>query len=84
MHYLLAMVSVLVFVAGAQATPSPFAAPKVLDADTAIIAEPVGAMLEANYFRAPPPPTYSPVRLFPCRLRLHVATQTHKVVQSCE
>ena len=84
MRSLLAIFGVLLCAAGAQAAPSPYAAPKSLAADAAIITEPVGAMLEANYFRTPPPPVYGPVRLFPCRVRLHTAAQAHKVIQSCE
>jgi hypothetical protein len=41
-------------------------------------------MLESGYFHAPRQPAFSPVRLFPCRPRLHTAAQTHRIEQICD
>jgi hypothetical protein len=71
---------------GAGASPSPYPAPSPSSpaANTAIVLEPVGAMLESSYFHAPRQPAFRPVRLFPCRPRLHTAAQTHRIEQVCD
>jgi hypothetical protein len=71
---------------GAGALPSPYPAPASVSpsADTAIVLEPVGAILESSYFHAPRRPAFQPVRLFPCRPRLHTAAQTHRIEQVCD
>jgi hypothetical protein len=71
---------------GAGALPSPYRSPAPFSpaADTAIVLKPVGAMLESGYFHAPRPPTFRPVRLFPCQPRLHTAAQTHRIEQVCD
>jgi hypothetical protein len=86
MRALLAVAAWLALMAGAGAVPSPYPArmPSSPAADTAIVLEPVGAMLESDYFHAPRQPAFSPVRLFPCRPRLHTAAQTHHIEQVCD
>ena len=71
--------------AGAKAAPSPLAAPRAasIAADSAIYLGPTGAMLEADYFRAPQP-RYGESRIFPCRLHLRIAVSTRRIVQSCD
>jgi len=70
----------------AGALPSPYPAPMPFApaADTAIVLEPVGAILESGYFHAPREPAFRPVQLFPCRARLHTAAQTHRIEQVCD
>jgi hypothetical protein len=71
--------------AGAQAAPSRLTAPRLssIAADSAIYLGPSGAMLEADYFRAPRP-RYGASRIFPCRLHLRIAESTRRIVQSCD
>ena len=70
--------------AGALPSPYPPTTPLLPTADTAIVLGPVGAMLESNYFHAPPPPGHGRVRLFPCQPRLRAAAQTHRIEQVCD
>jgi hypothetical protein len=86
MRALLAVAAWLAWMASAAAVPSPYPARMAPSpaADTAIVLEPVGAMLESGYFHAPRQPAFSPVRLFPCRPRLHTAAQTHRIEQICD
>ena len=75
----------LALCAGAKAAPSPLPAPQLASvvADSATYLGPNGAMLEADYFRAPQP-RYGASRLFPCRLHLRIAESTRRVAQSCD
>jgi hypothetical protein len=75
----------IVFAGGAVATPSPYKTGRAAPAanDSAIYLGPAGALLEADYFRAPQP-RYGARRLFPCRLRLHIVAGMRGVEQSCE
>lgn len=50
--------------------------------DLTIYTGPSGAMVESNYFRAPPAPLGSS-RIFPCRLQLRVFEKT-RLAQSCQ
>ena len=81
----LAIALLIAICAGAKATPSPLPAPPPppLAADSATYLGPSGALLEADYFRAPRP-RYGASRIFPCRLRLHTAEDTHQIVQACD
>jgi hypothetical protein len=47
----------------------------------AMTTEPVGAMLEADYFNAPPVP-FAARLLFPCHKQLHLFDKT-RIAQSC-
>lgn len=49
--------------------------------DLAISTEAPGALLEQDYFRAPPPATAAS-RVFPCRLQLRLFDKT-QLAQSC-
>jgi hypothetical protein len=71
--------------AGAKAAPSPLPAPRPASVatDSAIYLGPTGAMLEADYFRAPQPRD-GISRIFPCRIHLRVAESTRRIVQSCD
>ena len=85
MKCLLALTGLLVFASAAMAVPSPYSAPRLSQPadESALYLGPVGALVEADYFRVPEP-TYGTTRIFPCRLRLHIAERDHHVVQSCE
>ncbi len=70
--------------ATAQAKFAPIEPQKALTVsinDTAMTSEPLGAMLESNYFNAPPVP-FAVGRVFPCRLQLRVFDKT-RIAQSC-
>ena len=60
--------------------PERRAATVSLDA-VAMTSEPLGAMLESDYFTAPPTP-YAAGRVFPCRLQIRVFDKT-RIAQSC-
>jgi len=70
--------------AGAAAKPSPYAPPPLRPAhsEDALYLGPAGAMLEADYFRAPPP-QFGARRVFPCQFHLHVE-RASRLVQSCD
>ena len=84
----LAIALLIALCAGAKAAPSPLAAPRLasIAADSAIYLGPSGAMLEADYFRAPTPHNgdYGASRIFPCRVHLRVAESNRRIVQSCD
>ncbi len=75
--------AVLAFALAAQAKPAPLdPQPVPLTAvDTAVNTGPAGAMLEADYFRAPQPP-FAVGRVFPCRLQLRIFEKT-RIAQTC-
>jgi hypothetical protein len=85
MRWPLAIALLVAFCAGARAMPSPSPAPPIasLAADSAIYRGPSGAMLEADYFRAPKP-RYGVSHIFPCHLHLRIAESTRRIVQSCD
>ncbi len=72
-----------VFGASAQAmvAPQQNAALVVTSSDSTILAGPAGALLEANYFRAPPSPS-TRNRVFPCRLQMRIFDKI-SLAQSC-
>jgi hypothetical protein len=49
--------------------------------ESAMLVGPAGAMLESDYFRAPPAPIAAR-RVFPCRLQISVFDKT-RLAQSC-
>ena len=80
----LAIATLIAICAGAKAAPSPLTPrPASIAADSAIYLGPTGAMLEADYFRAPRP-RYGESRIFPCRAHLRIAVVTRRIVQSCD
>ncbi len=81
----LAAALLIALCAGAKSAPSPLATPRLASVatDSALYLGPTGAMLEADYFRAPQP-HYGASRLFPCQLHLRVAGSTRRIVQSCD
>lgn len=62
---------------------APTEAPRLTPApdDSGIFVGPAGAMLEADYFRAPQTPVAAG-RVFPCRLQLQIFEKT-RLAQSC-
>jgi hypothetical protein len=79
---LLATPALVMLSAPAQAKPSPLEPQRVIAIsadDTAIATGPTGALLEANYFNAPPPPT-SGQRA--CRLQFNVFEKT-RLARAC-
>ena len=65
----------------AQAKPSPLE-PQVIAIsvdDTAIATGPTGALLESNYFNAPPPPASAPRS---CRMQFNVFEKT-RLARAC-
>jgi hypothetical protein len=84
MKILLAMAVLAALVTGAAAKPSPFAPRTAAPApeDNALYLQPVGAILESDYFRAPEP--HGTERIFRCRLRLHTTGRTRRFAQACD
>ena len=71
-------------VADAAAKPSPFVprtAVRVAE-DNALYLEPVGAILDSDYFRGPEP--HGAGHIFPCRLRSHAIGRTPRFPQDCD
>ena len=58
----------------------PIDSPTLAD-DAVMYPGPVGAMLEANYFRAPPADASG---IAQCRLRLYFSNQPLRLARSCE
>ncbi len=75
--------AVLAFCAAAQAKVAPQEDAKITIAsvEATIPASVAGAIPEADYFRAPPPPGDSS-RAFPCRLQLRMFDKV-RMAQSC-
>lgn len=72
------------FGATAQAKPTPVEPQKLatLSADdAAMTSEPLGAMLESDYFNVPPVP-FAAGRMSPCRMQLRLFDKT-RIAQSC-
>jgi hypothetical protein len=70
--------------APAHAMFAPFEPPKASATffdNAAMTMEPLGASLEANYFRAPPLPAAAR-RVFPCRMQVFLFEKT-RLAQSC-
>ena len=83
MKALTAFAMLLALGATAQAKFAPFegAAIAIASHEMAIAIGPVGALLEADYFRAPQSPIATE-RIFPCRLR-HIVFDKTRLAQSC-
>lgn len=83
MKALLAFAVLLGLAAAAQAKPAPIEPPAktLAPEDTAISVGAAGALLESDYFRAPPQPSVAG-RVFPCRLQLQVFEKT-QLAQAC-
>ncbi len=82
MKAMLAITALLVLGATAQAKVAPFegSASAITFRYSAIAIGPAGALLEAEYFRAPPPLAE---RNYPCRLQLRIFEKT-RLAQSCQ
>ncbi len=83
MKALSAFALVLALGATAQAKVAPFegSAIAITFRDSAIAIGPAGALLEAEYFRAPQSPIATE-RIFPCRLQ-HIVFDKARLAQSC-
>lgn len=83
MKAVLAFAVLLTVSAAAQAKLAPVETPRLTPApdDSGIFVGPAGAMLEADYFRAPQTPVAAG-RVFPCRLQLQIFEKT-RLAQSC-
>lgn len=79
----LAVALLLMLQAAAHATYAPVPPQRLTSPpdESAMLVGPVGAMLESDYFRAPPAPTAAR-RIFPCRLQLSVFDKT-RLAKSC-
>jgi hypothetical protein len=77
---LLAFAVLLTLGATAVAKPTPVdrTAKAISSGDSAVA---IGAMMEADYFRAPRSPDAAG-RAFPCRLKMHIFDKT-RLAQSC-
>lgn len=83
MKPVLAWALLLFLSAAAQAKLAPVNSPRLTPSpdESSVFIGPAGAMLEADYFRAPQKPV-AVGRVFPCRLNLQVFEKT-QIAQSC-